>query len=444
MSSIDNELSNNKNIDTLHEVSEEEHQPTKRVFLSSSDLNNLSILVYEKIKDRYKKKDTRKAFLTNVILKIIVLSVVIASLIFFLTYMSKKLKIQEDLQEDNFREFDFKPASDFENAEYYTKEDLLDYIVSYITKIVYEINNLDKKILSKKLNSTQKNFLFKGPPGTGKTHFIKKMAFLLDINLKMYKLKTEVGKSKYKEMSMMKVYNMIKKKKSVVSVLFLSPSIIENKFVGESEKIIQQIFSYATKSSDMEAVIIFFDEMDAFFGNRNQDQHVHEIKKQTELLNLIGGALDKLETKLFLFGATNRLESLDKAFLRRFANKFLFDRPSVDEFYILLHKHTKKWVKSCNRERILQSISENHGTNGFSHSEIIELVSKIALICDINDEECYVNLKFEFDNFVRNNDGIANSKYIIPSSLKEHLYYSNLYRIKSEDKQRINFGMRDI
>lgn len=405
----------------------EDQEPVRRIPISSTDLDNITALVYHKLNNKIKQKSNNKnSKQIKPAIKIIIQIIgLILTIIFFFMLIKNTPKYSNEIKEDSYK-FNFISAKDFENSEYYTKEDLLTYIVSYITKIIYEIDNTDESELSKKLNSTQKSFLFKGPPGTGKTHFIKKLAFSLDINLQLYKLEKEIGKSNFESIKFKDKFRLIRKKDPVVHVLFLSPSIIENKYVGESEKIIKSIFEQASKLENSQATIIFFDEMDAFFGTRKDSQENHETKKQTEFLNLIGGASDNVDTKLFLFGATNRIEALDKAFLRRFFNKFLFDIPTQEEFKILLTQHTSNWIQSPIRNSIINIITDKHGTKGLSHSEIIEIISKIALISDIKIDESYNILSIEFDNFVNDKTGIKNSKLILPSSLEKHVYYNSI------------------
>ncbi len=134
--------------------------------------------------------------------------------------------------------------------------------------------SLNKKELLGKMNvKTIKNILLFGPPGTGKTTFVKATA-------------KEFG----------------------VNFIYVKGPEIFDKWVGESEKTIRHIFK---KAKDVSPCILFFDEIDSLTQRR--DESVSNVKVLDQLLS----ELDNLSHKDVLFiCATNRPEAIDKSFLR--------------------------------------------------------------------------------------------------------------------------------
>jgi hypothetical protein len=124
--------------------------------------------------------------------------------------------------------------------------------------------------------------LFSGPPGTGKTATAEALAY-------------ELGKP----------------------LLTIDYSRVQNCFVGQTEKNIVRAFREA-KSQD---AVLFWDEADAMFYDRDQARYNWEIRDVNVLLQQI----EQFEGVCIL--ATNRKVTLDKALQRRIALKLEFDRP---------------------------------------------------------------------------------------------------------------------
>jgi len=88
-------------------------------------------------------------------------------------------------------------------------------------------------------------------------------------------------------------------------------SQIVSKYIGETEKNLQQIFERAKEK----AWILFFDEADALFGKRTDVKDSHDRYANLESTYL----LQQIETHPGLvILATNKKQDLDPAFLRRF------------------------------------------------------------------------------------------------------------------------------
>lgn len=149
--------------------------------------------------------------------------------------------------------------------------------------IVYEEWGFGQKLsLGKGLNA-----LFTGLPGTGKTMAAEVIAHELQLDL--YKIDL---------------------------------SQIVSKYIGETEKNLNRIFTAAANSN----AILLFDEADALFGKRSEVQDAHDRYANLE----IGYLLQKMEEyEGISILTTNLRNSIDDAFIRRLRYIIEFSLPTV-------------------------------------------------------------------------------------------------------------------
>ncbi len=124
-----------------------------------------------------------------------------------------------------------------------------------------------------------KGVLLYGPPGTGKTLIARAVASTMD-----------------------------------VTFLRVVCSALIEKYIGESSRMIREMFAYARSRAPC---IIFMDEVDAIGGKRSDDSSTSDREVQRtlmELLNQMDGFNDLDEVKIIM--ATNRPDILDPALLR--------------------------------------------------------------------------------------------------------------------------------
>ena len=124
-----------------------------------------------------------------------------------------------------------------------------------------------------------KGCLLYGPPGTGKTLLARAVASQLDC-----------------------------------SFLKVVSSAIVDKYIGESARMIREMFAYA---KDHEPCIIFMDEIDAIGGRRFSEGTSADREIQRTLMELLN-QMDGFDTlgKVKIIMATNRPDTLDPALLR--------------------------------------------------------------------------------------------------------------------------------
>ena len=255
------------------------------------------------------------------------------------------LKLMDKMNEDSFdydnstvTHIDFKiPLNKYEKC---VSQDLIiaKNLDTNLKDVICPINVKDdiKFILDALKNKIPKNIklldipngiLFHGPPGTGKTMLAKAIA-----------------------------------KESNIHFLNMNISTVENKFYGESPKILKAYFTLAEK---LKPCIIFIDEMDGLFSVRNALDQSNVNSLKTLFLTLMDGLKARSKT-IFVIGATNRLDQLDFAVKRRLSNFIEFHNPSQEDI--------SKYLSNFITLEDYSNVSEKIFQSSLSFSNIHELL----------------------------------------------------------------------
>ena len=186
------------------------------------------------------------------------------------------------------------------------------------------------------LNATPpKGLLLYGPPGTGKTLLAKAVAHESESNF--------------------------------ISVK--GPELL-NKFVGESEKAVREVFRKARQASPC---IIFFDEVDSVAPTRGSsmgDSHVTERVISQFLTEMDG--LEELRN-VIIIAATNRPDIIDSALLRpgRFDRLLFVPPPDLEARKQIFKIHTRKTplAEDVNLDELARK------TDGYTGADIASLAN---------------------------------------------------------------------
>ncbi|OZC07283.1 putative proteasome-activating nucleotidase [Onchocerca flexuosa] len=195
-----------------------------------------------------------------------------------------------------------------------------------------------------------KGCLLYGPPGTGKTLLARAVASQLDCNF-----------------------------------LKVVSSAIVDKYIGESARMIREMFNYAR---DHQPCIVFMDEIDAIGGRRFSEgtSADREIQRTLmELLNQMDGFDSLGRVKIIM--ATNRPDTLDPALLRpgRLDRKIEIGLPNEQSRLEVLKIHASKITKhgDIDYEAIVKL------SDGFSGADLRNVCTEAGLFA-IRAEREYV------------------------------------------------------
>jgi len=153
------------------------------------------------------------------------------------------------------------------------------------------------------------NLLLYGPPGTGKTEFVKYMS-------------KKIGRK----------------------LILKRGSDFLNKYVGETEQNIKRAFGEA----ETENAVLFIDEADGLFFDRNNSQRSFETTQVNELL------IQMENFKGIFVCSSNFQKNMDAATFRRFNLKFEFDylteKGKLNFYKIFLAKYVEKNLTKTDKE----------------------------------------------------------------------------------------------
>lgn len=145
-----------------------------------------------------------------------------------------------------------------------------------------------------------------------------------------------------------------------------------SKYVGVAESQLRQKFEEAEKLGDC---VIFIDEIDSIAGNREKTTAEHNISIVATLLNLMDGM--KSRSRVFVIGATNRLNAVDPALRRpgRFDLEFEVPIPNQKARLDILSKYISTngtdIIDNSVNESLIKLLSDL--TNGYSGADIFSL-----------------------------------------------------------------------
>ncbi|MFH1721280.1 MAG: CDC48 family AAA ATPase [Candidatus Altiarchaeota archaeon] len=228
-----------------------------------------------------------------------------------------------------------------------------------------------------------KGVLLFGPPGTGKTLLAKAVA-------------------------------------SETNAYFIAlngPEIMD-KFYGESERKLREIFEEAQENSP---AIIFIDEMDSIAPKREETKGEVERRVVAQLLTLMDGLMSRGE--VVVIAATNRVDAIDPALRRpgRFDREIEIGVPDRDGRLEVLQIHTRGMplAKDIDLKKIANS------THGFVGADLAALSREAAMstlkriLPDLNLEKDEIPAEVLENLEVTKDDLKEALKSVQPSALRE-------------------------
>ena len=218
-----------------------------------------------------------------------------------------------------------------------------DIIEELKESVIYPLTMPGLYSRSSSLLSAPSGVLLYGPPGCGKTMLAKALAH-----------------------------------ESGACFINLHISTLTEKWFGDSNKLVNAVFTLARK---LEPTIVFIDEIDAVLGTRRSGEHEASGMVKAEFMThwdgLASANTSGQPQRILVLGATNRIQDIDDAILRRMPKKFPVSLPSASQRYKILNlvlKDTKIDQKRFDMEYLVKVMA------GMSGSDIKEACRDAAMV----------------------------------------------------------------
>lgn len=197
------------------------------------------------------------------------------------------------------------------------------------------------------------------------------------------------------------------------------PELLD-KYVGESEKAVRQVFDRARSSSPC---IVFFDELDSLCPKRGSDKSGGGVSER--VVNQLLTEMDGLNSRnsVFIIAATNRPELIDPAMLRpgRLDKLLYVPLPSPEDRVSILHAVSKK--VNLSKQVNIDEIAKSNRADGYSGADCAALIREagLAVLRDITDFSVKRDLVIEPHHFE------YAFKHVLPSvSKKDQVKYDKI------------------
>mmetsp|Transcript_21373 Transcript_21373/g.60167 ORF Transcript_21373/g.60167 Transcript_21373/m.60167 type:complete len:450 (+) Transcript_21373:55-1404(+) len=175
--------------------------------------------------------------------------------------------------------------------------------------------------------------LLYGPPGTGKSYLAKATATEAD-----------------------------------ATFFSISSSDLVSKWMGESEKLVRNLFDMARENKPS---IIFIDEVDSLCGARGESGESDAARRiKTEFLAQMDG-VGKDSQQILVLGATNTPWDLDSAIRRRFEKRIYIPLPEADARARLLQLHLGNTPNQLAKEDFTSIARRTEGMSGADVSILV-------------------------------------------------------------------------
>lgn len=159
-------------------------------------------------------------------------------------------------------------------------------------------------------------------------------------------------------------------------IFIVNLSTIVSSKLGETAKNINNIF----KEANYENSVLFFDEFDSLGQVRDYDNK--DSSEMKRVVNALLQLIDNFPRNAILIAATNQIQMIDEALLRRFELKLEFISPSekvLDSYYdTLLSRYPVKYQKVERKYGISFSEAKNFVFRQVKNNIILDEMAKLS------------------------------------------------------------------
>ncbi|MEA2071606.1 MAG: AAA family ATPase [Asgard group archaeon] len=198
----------------------------------------------------------------------------------------------------------------------------------------------------------------------------------------------------------------------------VSASSIISKWLGESEKLVQELFESA---QEKQPSLIFIDEIDSIASTRGGGEHDAMRRVKTTFMTQMDGVTTKKTDRIVVIGATNLPWELDPAFRSRFEKRIYINLPDLKARSKIFEIHTRG--VECDETVDFELIGEM--SDGYSGRDI-QLICREAVMMPVRDLDTSGALdnpeitarKVTLDDFIKAFNKIKPS--VAPEELLQH------------------------
>lgn len=145
--------------------------------------------------------------------------------------------------------------------------------------------------------------------------------------------------------------------------------------IGETSKQVKSLFDKANR----EKAVLFLDEFDLIGKMRSTDDN--DVGEMRRLVNTIIQLMDYLADDAILIGATNFMDLIDTALLRRFELKIAFELPTNDELNVYYDQELARFPTN------LQNIARKYQISYAEAKDYIATTMKQRIIAQLEAGE---------------------------------------------------------
>lgn len=156
-----------------------------------------------------------------------------------------------------------------------------------------------------------------------------------------------------------------------VPFAYLNFSRVVDSYLGSTQKNISKVFDYVKQ----QRCVFMIDEIDAI-GMRRKDSK--EVGEMSRIVISLMQNLDMLTSDIMLLAATNRLDILDEALLRRFTIKHEIKRLTAEERFSMAKKFLNDVEFSYDNEWLHSLTDKDNTQAGLMNELIMALVNHYA------------------------------------------------------------------